>query len=80
MRSAIVRLTSHGFKAARQTAWEPNATRVAAHREPRRRTRAEFLLVVLGRRSGPRFGLSISWPGNGILWAETGGRFQAQNA
>ena len=28
----------------------------------------------------PRFGLSISWAGNRILWAETGGRFQPQNA
>ena len=38
------------------------------------------LLVVLGRRSAPASASPSRGPGNGILWAETGGRFQAQNA
>ena len=38
------------------------------------------LLVVLGRRSAPASASPSCGPGNGVLRAETGGRFQAQNA
>ena len=34
----------------------------------------------VGRRSAPASASPSRGPGNGILWAETGGRFQAQNA
>ncbi len=39
-----------------------------------------ILLVVIGRRSASAPASPSRGPGNGILWAETGGRFQAQNA
>ena len=51
-----------------------SAWRCAPFRAPR------ILLVVLGRRSAPASASPSRRPGNGILRAETGGRFQAQNA
>ena len=39
-----------------------------------------ILLVVIGRRSASASASPSRGPGNGILRAETGGRFQAQNA
>ena len=59
----------------RRLRFEPNSAD-PSHSFPAPR----ILLVVLGRRSAPASASPSRGPGNGILWAETGGRFQPQNA
>ena len=54
--------------------WSDQREHPAPFRAPR------ILLVVIGRRSASASASPSRGPGNGILRAETGGRFQAQNA